>query len=546
MVTAVLTKAGALSLSTEEAKENGELPNIQWETRARFGASDPLVRRRFQRFQRINRFLGIEEVLRLDTVYERLVQLGQKQAGTPTATAAHSGCLDLSFVSATFMLPHHRLKFVRAFEEWQGEWRVQPYLVHSDVGLARRRSFVSTKLQEIVRDRNFHNLVSKVDVEPLCIAGRTFTLHCFVAITSIEPMRLYLYKEGLVSSTAARVHLRPGSLQWSARESLGPERFDSPRSQTSPEVFPLNEFWSMLRESDRPSEMLQHRLREICRITLMAMEPRLNASFSSTDHHHIRNEKRTGFAFVRLDLIVSASADSLHLISIEPCAPTPSSTQSSLVPSLPSSRFERALFEGMIRDLLHMVAPKDIPIYDESITGRRSFSSLTGVDVLEHSAGSGRILNDTLNWIWGRDLRDPSARRVAALLIWEALVENERRGGFERLYPCESWKQYRPLIRASSHYIEDLVCVAMQSIQHKEHSPELVIREILTKTSNSSRRGPVSSGGTDSVHGLQHRYVLAKSALPVLRPGRATLNQRSQHQLGRQRTEQSRPFQMGQ
>lgn len=73
----------------------------------------------------------------------------------------------------------------------QNLWIVKP------ANLSRGRGiYIIDNIQEVNIDDNA--IVSKYIENPLLINGHKFDLRIYVCVTSYEPLRIYIYKEGLV------------------------------------------------------------------------------------------------------------------------------------------------------------------------------------------------------------------------------------------------------------------------------------------------------------------------------------------------------------
>ena len=97
-------------------------------------------------------------------------------------------------VPETFLLPQEAEKLDSAFHRLQNRsalWIVKPHTSSQGRGI-----YVTNDLEQI--PRNSHVVVSRYISDPYLIQKRKFDIRMYVAITSFDPLRVYVHKEGLV------------------------------------------------------------------------------------------------------------------------------------------------------------------------------------------------------------------------------------------------------------------------------------------------------------------------------------------------------------
>lgn len=78
-------------------------------------------------------------------------------------------------------------------QEGSRQWIFKPAAAAQGRGI-----FVTSKLSEIPQTNNNHNyVVSQYIDNPLLLNGYKFDMRIYVAITCVNPLRLYIYEEGL-------------------------------------------------------------------------------------------------------------------------------------------------------------------------------------------------------------------------------------------------------------------------------------------------------------------------------------------------------------
>lgn len=96
------------------------------------------------------------------------------------------------FWPQTFTLPKEYDKLVTEMEKAPTQfWIAKPAAASQGKGI-----IITNRLKDIPKTTN--QVVSHYIANPLTIDGLKFDLRVYVAITSIEPLRIYMYKEGLV------------------------------------------------------------------------------------------------------------------------------------------------------------------------------------------------------------------------------------------------------------------------------------------------------------------------------------------------------------
>jgi tubulin polyglutamylase TTLL5 len=117
------------------------------------------------------------EITRKDNMYRNLLRM-QELFGTS----------NFDFVPKTYILPADAFDLAREMQN-ESYWIVKP--VASSQG---RGIFLTNRYADVPKG---HYIVSRYLDNPLLIDGYKFDLRIYVAITSINPLRIYMYEEGL-------------------------------------------------------------------------------------------------------------------------------------------------------------------------------------------------------------------------------------------------------------------------------------------------------------------------------------------------------------
>lgn len=98
---------------------------------------------------------------------------------------------NFAFIPETYVLPDEFSDFYQHFNrEKRSMWIIKPSASSRGRGI-----YIVDTLREVPMDDNC--VISKYISNPLLINGLKFDLRIYVVMTSIEPLRIYIYSEGL-------------------------------------------------------------------------------------------------------------------------------------------------------------------------------------------------------------------------------------------------------------------------------------------------------------------------------------------------------------
>lgn len=136
-----------------------------------------------QPWQRINHFPGMTNIAR------------------KTKLAEHLDCMkkrfkkDFSFYPTTYTLPRDKHHMKKYFEP--GGKSKSTYIVKPDGGCQGRGIFL-TKKWSAIEELSTTHVAQRYISDPLLIDNKKFDLRIYVLITSCDPLRIYLFQDGLV------------------------------------------------------------------------------------------------------------------------------------------------------------------------------------------------------------------------------------------------------------------------------------------------------------------------------------------------------------
>ncbi|KAF2353646.1 Tubulin-tyrosine ligase/Tubulin polyglutamylase [Trinorchestia longiramus] len=159
--------------------------NLYW-SNAHF---NPNEIRTLQDWQKVNHFPRSSELTRKDRLYLNIKRM-QRQFGVKL----------FDFIPTSFVLPTEYREFCDTHLRERGTWIVKPvassqgkgiYLVSQGKGI-----YLVSQVDQVPPDES--SLVSRYIESPLLVNGFKCDLRLYVAVTSLDPLLVYMFEEGLV------------------------------------------------------------------------------------------------------------------------------------------------------------------------------------------------------------------------------------------------------------------------------------------------------------------------------------------------------------
>jgi tubulin polyglutamylase TTLL2 len=127
------------------------------------------------------------------------------------------------FIPQTYILPNEYNKFMDAFHRHKNkEWICKPTNSSKGRGITLINDVMELKYTE-------QSVIQKYISQPLLIRGVKWDMRIYVLITQMNPMKLYLYKEGLVRFSSDRYDLQKLGNQYSHLTNSSINKFSSTR-----------------------------------------------------------------------------------------------------------------------------------------------------------------------------------------------------------------------------------------------------------------------------------------------------------------------------
>jgi len=161
-------------------RENNNVRNQDWLVMWSNNGFKSDIYQTLTRYQKVNHFPRSSELTRKDSMYARMARM-----------QAMYGDKHFNFIPKTFILP----KEYASLTDWMMKERDQTWIVKPSASSQGRGIFITSNIEEI--NQKTPQVVCQYIDNPLLFNGYKFDLRIYVAITSIWPLRIYMYREGL-------------------------------------------------------------------------------------------------------------------------------------------------------------------------------------------------------------------------------------------------------------------------------------------------------------------------------------------------------------
>ncbi|NXT09380.1 TTLL4 polyglutamylase, partial [Prunella fulvescens] len=219
--------------------------------------------------QKLNHFPGSFQIGRKDRLWRNLLKM-----------QARCGKKEFNFFPQSFILPQDIKLLRKAWEEGASrqKWIVKPpasargngvQVIHKWSQLPKRRP--------LVVQRYLH--------KPYLIGGKKFDLRLYVYVTCYDPLRIYLFKDGLVRFASCRYSSSMESLSnkfmhltnYSVNKKNTKYKSNSDVTACQGHKWALRALWSYLSQKGVNSEAIWEKIKDIVIKTIIASEPYVNS-----------------------------------------------------------------------------------------------------------------------------------------------------------------------------------------------------------------------------------------------------------------------------
>uniref|UniRef100_A0A3B4UQW3 Tubulin tyrosine ligase-like family, member 4 n=1 Tax=Seriola dumerili TaxID=41447 RepID=A0A3B4UQW3_SERDU len=378
--------------------------------------------------QKLNHFPGTFQIGRKDRLWRNLSKM-----------QARFGKQEFNFFPRTFILPQDIKLLRKAWEDGgsRQKWIIKPPASARGIGIQ-----VIHKWSQMPRKRPL--LVQKYLHKPYLISGNKFDLRIYVYVTSYDPLRIYIFTDGLVRFASCKYSSSMKTLSnkfmhltnYSVNKKNSEYQTNSDDKACQGHKWALKALWQYLGSKGVNTTLIWEKIKDIVIKTIIASEPYVNSLLKM----HVRTPYSCHELF-GFDIMLDENLKPWIL-------------EVNISPSLHSNTALDVSIKGqMIRDLLNLAGFR-VPQRDDVVAPCSSTSSSTS-----SLCGGNRERNkqdlsadekvkrafyltqryadqDFLPTVL--DILTPEDVRVLA----ETEDELNRRGEFERIFPSPSSSRY--------------------------------------------------------------------------------------------------------
>lgn len=404
------------------------------------------------KYQKVNHFPRSHEITRKDSMYRNIARM-----------QAMYGFKNFDFVPKTFIMPAEAGELEFEMSNRSQVWIVKPAASSQGKGI-----FLATKFSEIPKK---DMVVSEYIDNPLLINDLKFDLRVYVAITSIHPLRIYMYKEGLVRFATQKYTMNKNS-KFTHLTNYSVNKFSDnfienkdARADNVGSKWSITALRKLIKQQGIDDERIFDKIKDIIIKTILAVEPQIFSAFEM--HVPYRN---SCFELLGFDILID---DTLK----------PWLLEVNLSPSLNcDSPLDQKIKGELISDLFTMTGILSLEFRKASPYSRnKGFSYVAYMESFLQPVSKKKSKKDSWNSSTKPKGSEPnSMTKEEKAVMKETNEEFLRRGNFDRIYPSAYSINYKNYFERERVY-NTLVCNKLGKICRKgQGSASLVYRKPLT------------------------------------------------------------------
>uniref|UniRef100_A0A8C8SLR4 Tubulin tyrosine ligase like 4 n=1 Tax=Pelusios castaneus TaxID=367368 RepID=A0A8C8SLR4_9SAUR len=386
--------------------------------------------RAIKEHQKLNHFPGSFQIGRKDRLWRNLSKMQTR-----------FGKKEFNFFPQSFILPQDIKLLRKAWEESgsRQKWIVKPPASARGIGIQ-----VIHKWSQLPKRRPL--LVQRYLHKPYLIGGSKFDLRIYVYVTCYDPLRIYLFRDGLVRFASCKYSSSMKSLSnkfmhltnYSVNKKNTEYKTNSDETACQGHKWALKALWSYLSQKGINSEAIWEKIKDIVIKTIIASEPYVNSLVKMYVRRPSCCHELFGF-----DVMLDENLKPWIL-------------EVNISPSLHSnSPLDVSIKGQMIRDLLNL-AGFVLPNVDDVASGTGSASnsaiSLTSATKEKLKSAPEQLTAEKMKRAYYLTQKLPDQDFYSSVLDSltpddvRVLVETEdefaRRGQFERVFPTRISMRY--------------------------------------------------------------------------------------------------------
>ncbi|XP_046595142.1 tubulin polyglutamylase TTLL5 isoform X1 [Neodiprion virginianus] len=378
----------------------------------------PDVLRNLTPHQKVNHFPRSYEITRKDRLYKNIEAMQRSK-----------GARNLDFIPQTFLLPSESRELLTAHFRYRGPWIVKPKASSRGRGI-----YIVNSPEKIIIDESV--IVAQYINNPLLVDGHKCDLRLYVAVTSYDPLLIYLYEEGLVRFATVKYD---GGHQyvWNpcmhlCNYSINKFHVDYIKSE-DPDAEDVGHKWTLsallrhLRSMGQDTELLMQRIEDVIVKSILATASGIVSGVKQFVKH-----PDTCFELFGFDILID---DTLK----------PWLLEVNLTPSLGcDSPLDVRLKSALMADLLTLVGIAAVdPILRPHSNNHRSITNPSKNMTSYRRVHSAEMLMQKKKNVAKNSLNKSGLTAEQQRIVASARAQFERRGGFVRIFPSpKSWEIY--------------------------------------------------------------------------------------------------------
>ncbi|XP_060945188.1 tubulin polyglutamylase TTLL4 [Limanda limanda] len=219
--------------------------------------------------QKLNHFPGTFQIGRKDRLWRNLSKM-----------KGRFGKQEFSFFPRTFILPQDIRQLRKAWEEGvsRQKWIIKPPASARGIGIQ-----VIHKWSQMPRKRPL--LVQKYLHKPYLISGNKFDLRIYVYVTSYDPLRIYIFTDGLVRFASCKYSSSMKTLSnkfmhltnYSVNKKNSEYQTNSDDKACQGHKWALKALWKFLGSKGVNTTLIWEKIKDIVIKTIIASEPYVNS-----------------------------------------------------------------------------------------------------------------------------------------------------------------------------------------------------------------------------------------------------------------------------
>ncbi|KAM4697552.1 tubulin monoglutamylase TTLL4 [Rhinophrynus dorsalis] len=220
-------------------------------------------------YQKLNHFPGSFQIGRKDRLWRNLSKM-----------QVHYGKKEFNYFPQSFVLPQDIKLLRKAWEDGgnRQKWIVKPPASARGMGIQ-----VIHKWSQLPRKRPL--LVQRYLHKPYLISGSKFDLRIYVYVTSYDPLRIYLFTDGLVRFASCKYSPSMKSLgnkfmhltNYSVNKNNADYKPNPDQAACQGHKWALKALWNYLNQQGLNSDRIWERIKDMVIKTIIASEPYVNS-----------------------------------------------------------------------------------------------------------------------------------------------------------------------------------------------------------------------------------------------------------------------------